>query len=348
MKKLFALLSTALAVTVLLAGCSGGGTTADGLNVGMVTDTGGVNDKSFNQGTYEGIEKFIAENGGKASYIESKSENDFIPNLNAMAAKNDVVVASGFLFEEALKESTAKNPDTKFVGIDVAIEGIDNLNSIVFAEEEAGYLAGVTAALTTKTNKVGFIGGMEVPAVQKFGWGFVAGVNAVNPDIQITYEYSGSFTDTALGKTKASAMYQSGIDIIFAAAGGVGVGVINEGKERAEAGENVWVVGVDRDQYEDGVYGSEGKSVILTSAVKKVDVASETALQQIKDGTFQGGKITRLTMADDAVGLPAENPNVPAETMTKVNEYVEKVKSGEVKVPGTIEEVKVFKVNGTL
>jgi len=353
-KKLTKVLSGVAASLLLVAGCGGGTTSADQRTAILVTDQGGANDKSFNQGTNEGIIAYANENAGWAAVapIESLTEQDYTPNLANAADENDVVIAAGFLIQDAIVEAASGYPDVKFVGIDIDLTGIATTNNVTgytFAEQEAGYLAGVAAAMQTKTNKVGYIGGMEVPAVQRFGWGFIAGVQSVSKDIEVVYDYSGSFNDVALGTQKAQAMYNTGVDVIFIAAGETGVGAINEAKTQVQAGKDVWAIGVDIDQYEDGILPGSDKSVILTSAVKKVGEAVAHAIQSVEDGTFNGGGTTNLTIQDGAVGLPEINPNLSDEITAAVAKAEEAIKAGTIVPPATTDEVKALepKVTGT-
>ena len=354
-KKIVKLFSGIAAALLLVAGCGANGTNADLKKAVLVTDKGGANDKSFNQGTNEGIEAFVAAHKDKWAHsqaIESTDDQDYTPNLNNAADENDVVIGAGFLIQKAMIQAAKDNPETKFVGIDIDLSGYpagkltDNITSYVFAEEQAGYLAGIAAGLQTKTNKVGYIGGDSVPAVQRFGWGFIAGVQAVNPNATIEYRYSGSFNDVALGTQIAQAMYNTGADVIFIAAGQTGVGAINETVTQRQAGKDVWAIGVDRDQFEDGLIPGTKDSVILTSAVKKVGTAAEQALKSVEDGTFAGGKTTSLTIKEDAVGIPEENPNLSAEIAAKIEEASKAMKDGSITPPATKEAVNNTNVTG--
>lgn len=354
MKKILAIVSLMLVAVVGLAGCSSsksksGGSGDAGFTFGQVTDSGGVTDKSFNQGAYEGIKKFASENGvGAPQYLTAKTAQEMEPNLTSMAEKAEVVVGSGFTFAEPILNVAKTKTDKKFIVIDgsATLTYPSNVANYTFAEQEAGYLVGVAAAKSTKTKKVGFIGGMEIPPVQKFGWGFIQGVKDTDPSIEVKYEYTGSFNDTALGKTKAAAFYGDGIDIIFHAAGGVGVGVINEAKEQRTQGKDVYVIGVDRDQYDDGKYDGD-KSVILTSAVKKVDEATYQAMNDIKAKNFAGGKVIVKTAKDGAVGIPEKNPNLSSEAQQAATDALAKIKDGSIVAPDTKDKVKVTSgVNG--
>jgi basic membrane protein A len=344
MKKI---LGSTLAIIVLCAGCaSEGGQTGAQLKGILVTDSGGANDKSFNQGTNEGLFAYAKAHPDEwiaSQAIESRGPQDYKPNLNSAADENDLVIAAGFLIQDAMVAAAQRNANRKFLGIDMDMtmraDMPTNLQTYVFADEQSGYLAGVAAGLQTKTNKVGFIGGEEVPPVQRFGWGFIAGVRASNPAAEILYEYAGSFSDVALGTQKGQAMYNTGIDVIFAVAGGTGIGVINETMNQRQAGKDAWVIGVDRDQYDEGLIAGTGKSVVLTSAVKKVGQAAQMALKEITDGTFEGGRTTRLSLKEGAVGLPDENPNLTTDIAAEVARIEQKIKTGDIIVPDTRDAV---------
>ena len=327
--------------------------------VAMATDSGSIDDKSFNQGTWEGIEKYQADKGtieGIYTKPAGTEHADYVTAINTLIdAGNEIIVTPGFMFGTAVNESAKSHPDTKYILIDgmPTEEGSydfvkhDNVVSIYFAEHEAGFLAGITAALSSETGKVGYIGGMEIPAVQKFGWGFKAGVKHANEKFGTNvvvdkYHYQGSFTDIAGGSTTASGMYDSGIDIIFTAAGGTGTGVFNEAKERAEKGSNVKVIGVDVDQFTEGLLKDGKTSVTLTSAVKGIGLAAYNYIDAELNGTFPGGEILNLTLKEDAVGLPQENPNLSEEILTKVEEVKKEVVAGNVVVPATEADLEEF------
>lgn len=306
------------------------------IKIGLVTDTGGIDDKSFNQGTWEGIKAYnigakLAD--GSVKYLQSTSDADYIPNLTALAEEGmDLVVAPGFLFEDAIKQFSADFPEQKILFIDAVVDAPNVLNA-VFAEHEGSYLVGVAAALKTKEagkNKVGFIGGADFELINKFEAGFEQGVKAVAPDMEIVIQYATGFDKAEDGQKLAAKMYDEGVYVIYHAAGGTGNGAIKEAKDRVAAGEDVWMIGVDKDQYQDGVY-ADNKSVILTSMVKRVDLAAYRAAQSVAAGEFKGG-IYEYSLKDDGVGIPAENPNLTADWVKTINEYKAKISSGEIKV----------------
>jgi len=307
------------------------------ITIGLVTDIGGIDDKSFNQSTWEGIVKFGTENNlpeANYKYVQSESDADYIPNLSTFAdGENDIIISPGFLFTDALTEVGAQFPDQKFLLIDSVVD-LPNVASAVFAEHEGSYLAGIAAALKAQekgATKVGFLGGMDFDLIQKFEAGFEAGVYAVDAKMEVMVEYAGAFNDAQKGQTIAAKMYDAGAYVIYHAAGGTGNGVIKEAKDRVQNGQDVWVIGVDKDQYADGVY-ADGKSVILTSMLKRVDIAAYNICQAVLNDEFAGG-VQVFTLANGGVSLPDENPNLKAEWMDTINGFAEKVKSGEIVVP---------------
>lgn len=344
MKKMLSLsLVMLLAVSVMLAGCgskpkeetNAGGTTGgenteakSDLKIGMVTDVGGVNDKSFNQSAWEALQATETETGVAVKYLQSKSDEEYIPNLNEFVKGGyDLTWGIGFQLADAIKTVAEQNPDSKLAIIDSVVDA-PNVKSVTFAEEEGSYLVGVVAGLTTKSNKIGFVGGMESPLIKKFEVGFREGVKAVNPNAEFISNYTGAFDKPDLGKAAAATLYNKGVDIIFHASGATGNGVFNEAIARKKQGQDVWVIGVDKDQSLEF-----GDDVTLTSMIKKVDEAVKRVNQEIIDGTFKGGA-ENLTLKENGVGIAdTSTKNVSADTLAKVDEYKEKIINGEIKVP---------------
>lgn len=319
------------------------------LMVGMATDSGTIDDRSFNQGTWEGILQAGKDFGIATKYIKpmGMTEADYLKAISTLYDDGyRLIVCPGFKFETAVYKAQSKYPDAKFVLIDGNAHPADsfapanapNTIGISFYENESGFLAGVAAALQIKKGRFGFIGGMELPAVQKFNWGWQQGIIYANEHLGTQIElkredvvYEGSFVNVEAGKQIASAMYDKGVSVIHAAAGGVGVGVIEEAKRRAQAGEKVWVVGVDVDQYNEGLLPN-GSSVILTSAMKFLDKAAYSMIEAEINGTFEGGRSISLSIKDDSVGIPGNNPNLSPEVEEMVRRIAEKIKSGEISV----------------
>ena len=353
MKKRFIALALSALMVTGLVGCgsnndNSGNSGEAGLKVGMVTDSGTIDDKSFNQGTWEGIKKAENDLGIEKNYMQpaGETEANYLTEIqNLYDAEYKFIVAPGFKFETAIYKAQEQYNDAKFVIIDGEPNDgkdnylvADNTVAIYFAEEQSGFAAGVAAAVELQTGELGFIGGMEIPAVQKFNYGFQQGVAYANENfgsnVSLKDEnivYSGSFSDTALGQQLAAQMYDNGVKAIFAAAGGVGTGVITEAKTRVVNGEEVWVIGVDSDQYADGIYEGN-KSVILTSAIKKIDAAAYQMIEAELNGKFPGGQTLTFDASNEGVGIPAENPNLSDDTVAKVNEVLEAIKNGEIEV----------------
>ncbi|MBD7915174.1 BMP family ABC transporter substrate-binding protein [Clostridium sp. Sa3CUN1] len=350
-KKLIALTLSALMITGLV-GCGNSETAKKSLKVGMVTDAGTIDDKSFNQGTWEGILKAEEELGIDSSYLKpsGNTEADYMKEIgNLYDAGYKFIVTPGFKFETALFQAQDKYPEAKFVIIDGSpnngkdgeerVEKVgDNTIAIYFAEQEAGFAVGVAAALELKEGELGFIGGMKLPAVQKFNWGFQQGVKYANENLGTNMNikkenvvYQGTFDNVAAGQQIAATMFDNGVKAIFTAAGGVGVGSIKEAKDRATNGKEAWIIGVDVDQYQDGVYDeANNKSIILTSAVKKVEAAAFDMIKSELDGNFKGGQTLVFDAKSGGVGIPAENPNLSKETQDKVNEVLDQIKEGKI------------------
>lgn len=360
-------LSLVLAAGMILGACGkaeekeegtangGGGEKESTFSVAMVTDTGGIDDKSFNQSAWEGIQEFGKNNGlkegkGGYSYLQSKSMADYSTNLNKLAREGyQLVYGVGALVTEDVAKIADQQKDTYFGIIDGEVKDKENVVSILFKEQESSFLAGVAAAKATKTNKVGFIGGMELPVIERFESGFLAGVQAVNPDIKVEVKYTGAFDKAELGKTTASSMYASGVDVIFHAAGGTGNGLFTEAKDlkKKDPTREIWAIGVDSDQSREGIVKIDDKeqNIVLTSAMKGVYKAVVEINEKAKEGKFPGGETIIYGLAEDGVSLAPINEAVStrAEIDTAVNEWIEKIKNGEVVIPGTLEELKNFK-----
>ncbi|WP_442602176.1 BMP family lipoprotein [Paenibacillus sp. KN14-4R] len=297
--------------------------------VGMVTDVGGVNDKSFNQSAWEALQLVQKETGASAKYLESKSEADFATNMNQFVKGSyNLTWGIGMLLDKAVEAAAKQDPNAKLAIVDNVVN-LPNVQSVNFAEQEGSFLVGVVAAKTTKTKKVGFVGGMKIPVISRFHAGFVAGVKAVDPSVEVLVNYAGDFGKPDVGKAAAASMYNSGADIIFHAAGGTGNGVFNEAKDRLKAGKKVWVIGVDKDQSIEF-----GADVTLTSMIKRVDEAVHKITKDTMDGKFQGGTNTVLGLKDKGVGISeTSRKTLPADVVKLVDEYAAKIVSGEIKVP---------------
>ena len=310
----------------------------DNFSIAMVTDVGGIDDKSFNQSAWEGVKKFGEENGLSQGtdgfdYLQSNSDADYNTNLNNLLRRDfDLVFGVGFMMGDAIEEIANDNPNAMLALIDAEVTA-ENVANIMFKEQEGAYLAGVVAASMSQSGKIGFVGGVDIPVINRFHAGFIEGAKAVNPDIEIQVNYTGAFDDASKGKIAANSMYSSGVDIIFHAAGGTGNGVFSEAKERKvkDPNANVWVIGVDADQYDEGKV-DESTNITLTSMLKGVNTAVVDIATRAKNGEFPGGTTTTYGLAENGVGLADSRGAIPQDIMDLVNEYKEKIASGEITV----------------
>lgn len=343
MKKLLLLVS-AFILALGLSACDG---TVDDdsddfvetFQIGLITDTGGIDDKSFNQGTWEGVLRLVEQLGlpeENYRYIQSDTDADYLPNINTFTDEElDLIVMPGFLFAEALTAAAAQNPEQFYMIIDSVVDA-PNVASAVFAEHEGSFLVGVAAALKAQEageDTVGFIGGMDFDLIQKFEAGFEAGVWAVDSTMTVLVDYVGDFSDSATGQSLAVKQFDAGAYVVYHAAGSSGNGLIAEAKERRENGEDVWAIGVDKDQYEEGLYGDDDESAVLTSMMKRVDVAAYMVGGATYFGFFPGGEVLTFDLTNDGVGLPAENPNLSQAIMDAVEEYKQDILDGTYTVP---------------
>lgn len=328
LKKILCLMTAMIMTISLLVGCSSNkkANQKNTLKVTMVTSVGGVTDNSFNQSAWEGLQKAKKDFGVDVSYIESKQEADYATNLEtAVEGNNDLILATGFPMQKALLEAAKNYPDQKFaiVDVDYGDETPDNVICITFNENQSGYIVGLVAGKMTKTNIVGFVGGMDNVVVKRFQVGYEAGVKEANPNARVLSQYVNSFTDTAKGKSIATQMYKNNADIIFAAAGDSGLGVLECAKENGKL-----AIGVDRDQ------NNIAPDNIITSAMKKVDKGVYDVVEDLNEGDFDGGEVLVLGLEEGAIGLaPTTDKNVPKEIIDFVNAQGDKIISGEIVVP---------------
>ena len=350
-KKVMALVLLALMVTGLV-GCGSDNNASKSeegkLKVGMVTDAGTIDGKSFNQGTWEGIKEAVKSFGRETTFMQpnGESESSYLTEIqNLYDSGYKFIVTPGYKFETAIYKAQSQYEDAKFVLIDGEPNDgndnylvADNTVAVYFAEEQSGFIAGVASAVQLQDGDFGFIGGMEIPSVKKFNYGFQQGVAYANEhygtNVSLKAEnivYSGSFSDTALGQQLSAQMYDNGVKAIFTAAAGVNIGVITEAKTRVANGQEAWVIGVDSDQYDDGIYEGN-KSVVLTSAIKKIDEAAYQIIEDEINGEFPGGQVLRFDAKNDAVGIPSENPNLSDDTIAKVNEVIDAIKADKIEV----------------
>lgn len=297
------------------------------IKIGMVTDVGGVNDGSFNQSSWEGLERAKVDLGIEAKYLESATDADYTPNIETFVDEGyDLIICVGYMLADATRTAAEAYPDQKFAIIDDASIDLPNVTCLMFAQEQASYLVGLVAGMTTESNTVGFVLGMASETMNKFGYGYLAGVMDANKDAKILQYNANNFGDTAGGKSAATSMVTNGADVIFHAAGGTGIGVIEGCKENG-----IKAIGVDSDQ---SVLAPE---TVITSAMKRVDNACYDIANEMLQGTVQAG-VKTYDLSIGGVDIAPTTDLLSEEVLSAVNEAKEKVIAGEIVVPGTKEE----------
>ncbi len=306
---------------------------AEKIKVGLVTDIGGLNDRSFNQLANEGLERAKSELGIEGRVVISEQNSDYVPNLASLAQqKYDLVIGVGFLMAEAMNTAASQFPDTKFAIIDVDATTLEskptNVAGLLFKEQEAGYLVGYMAGLFAKDNDgsaVSSVGGEKIPPVDRYIAGYQAGAKAANPDIETPNEYSQDFVDQAKCKELALNQISQGSVVVFQVAGQCGLGVLDAAKE-----ESKQAIGVDADQ---GYLGEQ----VMTSALKKVDVAVFEAVKAVQDDSFKGGANTVFDVKSGGVGIGETNAE-GSKYSEQVQEVQDQIASGELAdIPDTVQ-----------
>ena len=348
MHRKWGLAAAAAAAALVLAACGGSGGSsessssagggggegdcpgADAFCIGLVTDTGKVDDKSFNQSAWEGALEAAQATGGYAKYIETVDPKDYATNIGQFVSGGyDVIVTVGFLMGEATVEAAKANTGVQFIGVDqFQAEEIANLTGLVFPEDKAGYAAGYLAGLMTKTNKIGAVLGTDtVPPVKLFGEGYKAGALAANPSAEVTLVYhepNNAFNDPEWGAAEAKKQLEQGYDIIFGAGGNTGNGALIEIAKAPGAGETIFCIGVDTDQF---FTVPEAAKCLLTSAEKKLTLGTKDLIVMAKDGKAPGGNYFGLT------GLAPYHDTeavVPEEVKVKVEEVIAGLDAGTI------------------
>jgi basic membrane protein A and related proteins len=316
-------LLSALAASLFAAGTA----MAADFTPAVIFDMGGKFDKSFNEAAYHGAEKFKAETGIPYLEFEVTNESQRDQALRRMARRGaNVVIAVGFSFATPLEEIAKEFPDTKFVIIDSVVDA-PNVQSVVFKEHEGSFLVGMAAAMASKTGKVGFVGGMDIPLIRNFAYGYEQGVKYVAPKDEVFVNMTGTtpaaWNDPAKGAELAQSQFDRGADVVYAAAGGTGIGVL-----QAAADSGKLSIGVDSNQN----YLHPGS--VLTSMLKRVDVAVYNAFKTAKDGTWKAGE-NNLGLAENGVGYALDDNNrklITPEMEKKLEDAKAKIISGELKV----------------
>ena len=335
----FKFLGLAVVAFMLLAACGGtSGPAAKVYKIGLVTDIGGLNDKSFNHLADVGLEKAKTDFKIHGDVVESKSGDDYVPNLTNFASKKyDLVIGVGFLMQTAVGTVSGQFPNVNFAIIDGA--GTDanfndlkhpNVQSLFFKEQDAGAMVGALAGLLEKQGKskkpghvISAVGGISIPPVNHYIAGYKWAATMEDPGIKVLIGYSNDFTDPAKCKNVAANQIASKADILFQVAGGCGLGVL-----QAAGQAGVYSIGVDADQ-------KDADPSVIASALKKVDVATYTAIQNVVNGKFQGGALT-FSIANDGAGYAIDNFSVPADIQTALDDLKAKIKAGALTPPADI------------
>ena len=330
MKKILAI---ALVLCMVFALCATSASAADTVKIGMVTDVGGVNDKSFNQTSWEGLQALAAEDPSfEVAYLESKTDADYQTNINTFIDEEyDLIICVGYMLADATREAAEDNPDQLFAIIDdSSCADLPNVACLMFAQEQASYLVGLVAGSVTQTKNVGYVQGMVSDSMNLFGIGYITGVLEVCPDATVLQYNANNFGDIAGGSTAAKNMITNGADVIYQAAGGTGIGVINACDE-----EGIWAIGVDTDQ------APLAPDHVITSAMKRVDVASQDISKAVAAGEFAAG-VHLYDLSNGGVDLAPTRDHIPAEVLELVEAAKAAIIAGEKTVPTTVADCPAF------
>lgn len=307
---------------------------ASDVSTGLLFDITGRGDRSFNDAAAAGLDQAKAEFGIVGNESTPTGDGDRAERLQGLIDQgNELIIGVGFLWGDAITAGATENPDQNFAIIDSVIE-LPNVASLIFAEEQGSFLVGAAAALKSQTGTIGFIGGVENDLIKRFEAGYVAGAQAVNPDIEVLVSYISQppdfsgFNDPARGKEIAAGMYGEGADVVYSAAGSSGLGAFEAAREAGEPGE-VWAIGVDSDQY--NLVGEDLQPYILTSMLKKVDVAVYETIKSVTEGNFTGG-IVAFDVASGGVGYSTSGGFID-DIVPQLDEYAAQIASGEIVVP---------------
>ena len=310
-------------------------------SVRLLTDASGIDDRAFNAAAWRGILKFYGDTlsrqprrGSAYDVVTAKTPDMYIPNIKQVSdEKYDLVVATGFAFAEVAPQY----PGQRYLIIDVDSVNLPNVMQATFAEQEGSYLVGAAAALKARADGVkdprfGFIGGIPGSAMTRFEVGYAQGIVSVLPGAAVVDYYANDWAKPELAKARARTWYDSGVYCVFSAAGMTGTGAIAMAREYRAAGRNVWAVGADSDQYDEGIYDSaKGRSAVLTSMIKRVDTATVYALKALKAGTFRGGAVV-FDAKSDGVAFSDRNVELGKDIVAKVNAIKRDIVAGKVKV----------------
>ncbi len=299
-----------------------------GFKIGLVTDVGGVNDGSFNQSSWEGLERAAEDMNVEVAYLESKTDADYASNIETFMDEDyDLIINVGFMLADATRAAAEENPDQKFAIIDdSSCADLDNVTCLMFRQEQASYLVGYVAGLMTETNNIGFVVGMTTEVMNQFGYGYIAGAKDANPDITVQQFNVNSFADSATAKSMTNTAITNGADIVFQAAGASGLGVIEACQEAG-----IKAIGVDSDQ------APIAPETIITSAMKRVDNAVYDATKETILGTLEGG-VKEYDLTVGGVDIAPTQDLLPEDVIKAVEDVKAKIIAGDIVVPKTPEE----------
>ena len=337
MKKKFLAVMMSAIMGLSLVACGGGSkettgdatgnATGEALKIGLVTDLGGVEDQSFNQSAWEGLQRAKTDFGVEVNYLSSAADADYGPNIETFVDEEyDLIISVGFLLADATRTAAEANPDTKFAIIDDATcADIPNVTCLTFKQEQASYLVGYVAGLMTEKDNIGIVLGMASDSMNLFGYGYCAGALDAKPGITIQQGNANSFGDPAMGSTLTTNFVTNGADIVFHAAGATGTGVISEAQAKG-----IKAIGVDSDQ------SYLAPDTVITSAMKRVDNAVYDTVSKLVEGKLEAG-IAEYDITNGGVDIAPTTDLLPEDVLAAVNEIKEKLASGEIVVPNSKE-----------
>ena len=339
-KKLISLTLCTTLLSTFMVGCSKKEDTTSKddkekqYSVSMISDVAGINDHSFNQSAWEGLQRAEKDLNVKVKYLESKQDADYTTNVETLVDEGtDLIIGVGAKLAPIIEQAAKDYPDQKFIIVDETYEDIPkNVETIIFKAEQSAFLVGLIAGKMTKTNNVGFIGGMDISPINAYKYGYMAGVKTANNNCTLQTQYANSFSDQAKGKAIASQMISNKADIIFIAGGDIGTGAIEAIKEA-----NKYAIGVDRDQ------SDLAPDNVLTSALKRVNIGVYETVKNFVENNFEGGKSVTYGLKEGAVGIPDTTSKlVPEDILKYVADETTKLENGDIVAPKTEEEYNEF------